>query len=88
MATRAPRRDSLPEERVYEDRGCRFSPRCLACTLPICVLDLPLGKTTIRTSSRQAKVVQLRAAGQSPAAIALALDVTERTIYRDLGRAA
>jgi hypothetical protein len=31
--------------KVQKDSGCAFAgPSCLACELPVCVFDLPLGK--------------------------------------------
>ena len=38
--TSATRPDALPEHASYVDDGCKVSPTCLACPLPICKYDM------------------------------------------------
>lgn len=73
------RKDSLPEHHTFADTGCHLHPACLTCPREACIYDAA-GSAKVR----QAKVEALRQQGWKMAAIAEAMSVTPRTVYRYL----
>lgn len=67
------------DDYLYEDTGCEAAEQCLSCPLPRCKYDDPSGMKRWRAIQ---EVITLIAAGKRTAAIALALGITERTVYR------
>lgn len=84
MAGIEPRRDGLPEAADYRDTGCSLAPRCLECPLEVCRYDTPHGMVPLRNLSRNAAILDARAAGESAVAIAARLGVHRRTVWRVL----
>ena len=71
---------------VSRDRGCSYSPTCLACPLPVCRYDAP---------PKAMKQAAIRAAWEGAAdtpgrahAVAIAHGVSERTVHRTVQHAA
>lgn len=79
---RPARSDSLPEERVYRDDGCAVAPRCLACPLPACRYDVPLGVQ--RAAALREHVRELHAAGASIDGMAELAGCSRRNVFRIL----
>lgn len=77
------RSDALPEGHAYEDGGCSLYASCLACPLSECRY---VGKDIHqrRANERQATARAMRAEGKEIEAIAEALKVSLRTVYRYL----
>lgn len=82
------RKDALPEDMVYADRGCRYHPSCLTCPFDPCLFErrhLPNGATAFESPEREPLREEVRrrtAAGQTVEAIAVAMHLSERTVYR------
>lgn len=74
------------------DTGCEVSPSCLRCPLPQCRYDDPLWFEDYRRRQRvQATATKVRALGvlpkeQAVKAVALALGIDARTVYRRLAQ--
>ena len=74
----------------YPDTGCHESPTCLACTLPVCIEDLPRryeGVGTPITPEMSEQIRQMRSAGHQVREITAALGVSKRTVERHVKRA-
>lgn len=81
------RQDGLPEFHLYTDDGCEVAPRCLECPLPICRYDAgPGGARSIRNVERNARIIELRAGGMTPDAIAAEVGTGRRTVFRVLAK--
>lgn len=77
------RRGALPDERDnWRDTGCDLYPSCLTCPLPRCRYD-QRAPDQLRTGRNNA-IRSRRAAGETPEAIAQALGLSRRTIFRVL----
>lgn len=72
---------------VEADSGCDVSPSCLACPLPTCKYDDPVGFHREQLKKRDEKVWDMRwSQGLSVPQIAQRLGVSPRTITRSLLR--
>lgn len=67
--------------------GCDVCPQCLRCPLPQCRLDDRAGYAHFRQGPRDARVLELTNGGMQASAVAEAVGVTSRTVYRILARA-
>ncbi len=76
----------LPDLFANKDTGCELAPSCLACPLERCKHDDPGIMRRNRSTKRDKEIVQLRASGKSVADIAIAVGVSERTVYRVIQR--
>lgn len=81
------RRDALPEYVSWRDTGCNEHPHCLTCPLLVCVHDRPHGQMDLNVERRRDQVLSLRDGGLKPREIALALSISESTVFRMLRRA-
>ena len=88
MTTTLVRRDSLPEHYPYRDDGCHVSPSCLSCPLAVCILDDPSqlqrAAYEARQAARQPKIKALLVRGFGPGEIAEHLQISRRTVFREL----
>lgn len=73
-------RDSLPENAIYQDRGCHVAPKCLACPLAACRHDTPV--LVARAQAQAAQLAVLLAAGQTMGEATRALGITRHNGYR------
>lgn len=80
------RRDSLPEDTLYIDRGCGDDcTRSLECPYPRCRYDEPLATRRERLMLRDKAIVAARIKeGLSIAVIAERFNVGTRTVFRVL----
>jgi len=76
----------LPENTVYEDTGCDLAPSCLECPLALCKYDDPNGARYDRTVMRDTEIMRLFAEGLKVSAIALKVNISNRTVYRVIQR--
>ncbi len=76
----------LPENTVYEDTGCDLAPSCLECPLALCKYDDPDGARYDRTVMRDTEIMRLFAEGLKVSAIALKVNISNRTVYRVIQR--
>ena len=76
----------LPENTVYEDTGCDLAPSCLECPLALCKYDDPSGARYDRTAMRDTEIMRLFAEGLKVSAIALKVNISNRTVYRVIQR--
>ena len=76
----------LPENTVYEDTGCDLAPSCLECPLALCKYDDPNGARYDRTVMRDTEIMRLFAEGLKVSAIALRVNISNRTVYRVIQR--
>lgn len=79
---RARRRDALPENFDYHDDGCEVAPACLSCPLPVCRFDVVGGARTLLNLDRDAHIKRLYGEGWAVEAIAVAVNVSRRTVTR------
>ncbi len=76
----------LPEHTVYRDTGCDSAPSCLECPLALCKYDDPNGARHDRTVIRDTEIMRLFAEGFKVSAIALKVNISNRTVYRIIQR--
>lgn len=76
----------LPENTVYQDTGCDLAPSCLECPLALCKYDDPNGARYDRTVMRDTEIMRLFAEGLKVSAIALKVNISNRTVYRVIQR--
>lgn len=85
-----PRQDALPEFHDYTDDGCEVAPHCLECPLPRCRYELPGIRPphprSVLSADRQAFAQQAHRDGMTPDAIAEAMAVSRRTVFRLIAR--
>ena len=79
-----PRIDAYPEALVYADTGCRESPRCLDCPLPVCRFDDPAGRMRALREERARRAAEMRRHGASIDTIATAFGLSRRSVQRVL----
>ena len=81
--------DVVPERFPYRDEGCELSPSCLRCPLPQCKYDDPGWYQREQRRERDGRVVEaLWNGGLSVHEASLRFDLSQRTIFRILKRAA
>ena len=79
--------DILPERHPYHDDGCDVSSSCLRCPLPQCKYDVPNSARQERRDRRDAEIMAARRReGLTALALARRFGVSERTVFRALGR--
>lgn len=79
--------DQLPELYPYKDDGCELSPSCLNCPMPRCKYDDPGWMQRERRRRRDQAVLNARRQdGLTVPQLARRFRVSERTIFRILGR--
>jgi len=78
--------DALPpEDEIYPDAGCEFSPTCLNCRLPVCIYDEPGGKQAVLKRRRAAEMCRLHyQEGKTIRELAGIFRVSVRTVQRVL----
>ncbi len=76
----------LPENTVYRDTGCDSAPSCLDCPLALCKYDDANGTRHGRTVMRDTEIMRLFADGFKVSAIALKVNISNRTVYRIIQR--
>lgn len=78
--------DALPpEDEIYPDAGCEFSPTCLNCPLPVCIYDEPGGKQAVLKRRRAAEMCRLHyQEGKTIRELAGIFRVSVRTVQRVL----
>ena len=76
----------LPENTAYEDTGCDLAPSCLECPLALCKYDDPNRARYDRTVMRDTEIMRLFAEGFKVSAIALKVNISNRTVYRVIQR--
>ena len=82
------RADALPELHQYVDEGCDFHAACLTCPAPACRFEAPAGIRTLRNAQRDPAIVRDYRELRLPVrVIAWRHGVTERTVFRVIGRA-
>ncbi len=77
---------AAPDFTHYPDKGCEFSPKCLDCPLPSCILDIPGSKRQLRREARAKQFAELRAHGKTIAEIVHMFNASYRTVARVLGQ--
>ena len=79
--------DILPERHPYHDDGCDVSASCLRCPLPRCKYDVPNSARQERRDRRDAEIMAARRReGLTALELAERFGVSERTVWRALGR--
>jgi len=74
-----------PEDEIYPDAGCEFSPTCLNCRLPVCIYDEPGGKRVVLKRRRAAEMCRLHyQEGKNVKELAAIFKVSIRTVQRVL----
>ena len=76
----------LPENTVYRDTGCELASSCLECPLALCKYDDPNQGRGTRTTMRDTEIMRLFANGMKITAIARAVNISDRTVYRVVQR--
>lgn len=71
-----------------KDDGCELYPVCLECPLPRCIEEERGGRLRRRLQLRRQHMVDMRRNGSGTRHIALAFGVSQRTVQRELRRAA
>lgn len=79
---RAPRADSLPEDREYVDTGCELAPKCLECPFDVCVKHE--GHRQLRLRPRDAELVAAARAGADVRALMERFKLSRRSVFRVL----
>lgn len=85
VAVVASRTDALPENHVYRDAGCEYSPSCLSCPFAKCRYDQPIVDQF--RDQRDQLIVELRTKGRTIQAIAKKAHCGRRTVFRVLAEA-
>ena len=65
-----------------KDEGCRYSPSCLDCPLPLCRHDDPGGEIRQVRARRDRRVLQHLRRGASVLEVARQTGIGKRTLYR------
>ena len=68
----------------YFDTGCKYSPTCLNCPLPICVYDDPNFFKNFIKESRDKSIFQDYEKGMSVKELSIKYEVSIRTIQRSI----
>ena len=76
----------LPENTVYKDTGCELASSCLECPLALCKYDDPNPSHGSRSTMRDTEIMRLFANGMKITAIARAVNISDRTVYRVVQR--
>lgn len=66
----------------YPDEGCEFSPSCLECPLPRCILDEPGTRRQLKKRNRNEQIIRRFKKGESISDLAKAFGISKRTIQR------
>ena len=72
------------EDSNYFDTGCKYSPTCLNCPLPICVYDDPNFFKNFIKESRDKSIFQDYEKGMSVKELSIKYEVSIRTIQRSI----
>ena len=72
------------EDSNYFDTGCKYSPTCLNCPLPICIYDDPNFFKNFIKESRDKSIFQDYEKGMSVKELSLKYGVSIRTILRSI----
>jgi len=86
MAGPPPGPDRSALDAIYVDTGCHIHPRCLACPLPVCILDDPHAKQRAAATGHRRSLLRLLEHGHTIPQAARLLGVPRRTAYRLLCR--
>ncbi|MEC7880398.1 MAG: hypothetical protein VX590_00170 [Chloroflexota bacterium] len=73
-----------PDESNYFDSGCKYSPTCLNCPLPLCIYDDPNFFKNFLKESRDKNIFKDYKKGVSVKDLSLKYEVSIRTIQRSL----
>jgi hypothetical protein len=76
--------DIPSEESNYFDSGCKYSPACLNCPLPVCIYDDPNFFKNFIKVSRDKNIFKDYKKGMSVKDLSLKYEVSIRTIQRSL----
>ena len=68
----------------YFDTGCKYSPTCLNCPLPICIYDDPNFFKNFIKESRDKSIFQDYEKGMSVKDLSIKYEVSIRTIQRSI----
>ena len=68
----------------YFDTGCKYSPTCLNCPLPICIYDDPNFFKNFIKESRDKSIFQDYEKGMSVKELSVKYEVSIRTIQRSI----
>ena len=68
----------------YFDTGCKYSPTCLNCPLPICIYDDPNFFKNFIKESRDKSIFQDYEKGMSVKELSIKYEVSIRTIQRSI----
>lgn len=71
---------------AYPDTGCAVSPSCLRCPLAECRYDSELSERAAVRLLRDQDIRRRARHGQPILAIAIAIGVSERTVFRALAQ--
>ena len=74
--------ESKEREVFIPNDGCKWSPSCLDCPLPICKHDDPGWLSRTVRTEKHAEIVAMSIAGNNRSAIAKQLRVGTRTVSR------
>ncbi len=77
-------RELSSDDSNYFDTGCKYSPACLNCPLPICIYDDPSSFKNFIKESRDKNIFQDYKKGMSVKDLSLKYEVSIRTIQRSL----
>ena len=72
------------EDSNYFDTGCKYSPTCLNCPLPICIYDDPNFFKNFIKESRDKSIFQDYEKGMSVKELSIKYEVCIRTIQRSI----
>ena len=72
------------EDSNYFDSGCKYSPTCLNCPLPICIYDDPNFFKNFIKESRDKSIFQDYEKGMSVKELSIKYEVSIRTIQRSI----
>ena len=72
------------EDSNYFDTGCKYSPTCLNCPLPICIYDDPNFFKNFIKESRDKSIFQDYEKGMSVKELSIKYEVSIRTIQRSI----
>ncbi|MBN32447.1 MAG: hypothetical protein CL906_00815 [Dehalococcoidia bacterium] len=72
------------EDSNYFDTGCKYSPTCLNCPLPICIYDDPNFFKNFIKENRDKSIFQDYEKGMSVKELSIKYEVSIRTIQRSI----
>lgn len=78
----ASRSNEYPEGKPWPDTGCHLFRACLSCPFPRCYLDYPKGSQSLLADLQDGIIVLMMAHDASIHAIAEAVGISWRTVYR------